>query len=272
VSLFGFVRKLFGFSEISLDRRRKFLAGIERRNQEVFKTVSGRAKYLKEFYLRYDRHLRSGLSEEHFLKEELDALNHYAKGRDEKLAAASKVSEPTVLNEIVAGIDARLDQYEQLSIHPKAHREIECLYGFMVFFEKKYHPLILKTVQNLPRHSLDGLTPNKVSEHLFSYRSLAVSTSGRIPSSFETYRQNISNLKKDDDVQKEGQKILKEAYVLLKETRKICLKLKANKESEKLQLRLPGGQAVSAESLLLAVVDEINEAFYAFRFKGLDGY
>ncbi len=272
MSIIRLLRRLLGFSEISLGERRKYLAAIEEKNQEVFLSLQARAKYLKDFYHRYDHHLKSGLSEVPFLKEELEALNQFDRTLKDKKRQRDSVPEATVLNSIVEGIEARLNRYDQLKIHPKAHREIECLYGFLVFFEKKYHPLVLKAVTLLPRQALGTIKPNEINDHLYQYRPLSMSTSGKLPSSFATYAQNISTMKKDDDIQKEGQKILKEAYVLLKVTRKYCLTMKAQKEARDLKVKLPNGQTVNLDALLLAVIEEINEAFYAFRFKGLEGY
>lgn len=260
-------------SSPSLSEKKRILTEIE----DVYRSLSGtetaRSENVRRFYDRYEKAIATGMRERHFLESELEAAREFKREFESKKGALlseraerARKKNGGVIDSILREQEKRLERYAQLAIHPKAFKEIECLYGGLREFEKKYLPLLSRAVKIFGK----GHWVREFGELSQGFYPFLSSASGRLPRLFQTYRDRIEKLNDQDDIQKEGQTLLREAYVLLRKIRKFSIELRDLPEAASLTLTLGAGRTVTVQAACVAVVDEVNDFFHAFRLKGLD--
>ncbi|MBN8217640.1 MAG: hypothetical protein J0L75_13440 [Spirochaetes bacterium] len=271
----AFLRSLLhrlGLAEaLSDDERRRRLAAIEAGWREITGGASAYARLIDQFHKRYDAACRTG-RELAFLDEEHAALDEQFRALHEKdrlaRAAAAQAAAPAgpgVIQGIFKEFEDRLKRHPRLPIGEGAEAEIEHLYGCLVQFEKRWVALLRAAAVAMGERALQ----RDLGEFEGAFRPLTQASS-RLPSTFERYRARVASMRSRDDIQKEGQSPLREAYLLLRRVRQAAQGLRDDPRAPGAKLTLPNGNVVSAEAAAIAALDEIKQIFHDFRLKGLE--
>lgn len=268
----GALRVLLGrfglVDPLSESERRGHLSAIEEFTRLLTPDRGAVNRTLDGFYRRYEEACKRK-EEKAFLETERRSLENRIRSASTIPVEKPKAEEGRegigVIASIYASYAKRLTRYPRVTVGPGASAEIEHLYGCLQQFEKKYLPLLEKTVSSLSDRGLS----RDLGEVRDRFHPLTAHGS-RLPVVFDQYLARVARCRNEDDAEKEGQGVLREAWQAFRRVKQLTRTARDHKEASHGKVVLGNGQRVTAEAAALAVLDEIEQIFHDFRLKGLE--
>ena len=158
------------------------------------------------FFDRYRRAEKNRLDISLFLQEELKYIERFIQTLKKKLSGKkSKIYE-----DIASQYYQAYKKYPQVEINPNTPAEFEHLLGAMFEFNKRFSSPLRELDKKLKKKSLSR------SHDDFSYilEGLAVPLTDHLPRSFVRFQRETAFLEKQDDIERLGQRILKEVFTV----------------------------------------------------------